>query len=279
MDKKQLISYIGKGDIEHNGYTINVTKKDFDDVLKDFIKIELKPINDYTDGPIHTAFIEYVTDKDLFELERSLRKEFEIMKKQEKLMNEVPLKLKQISNISSNYEASFEDDSKRKYVLMLSNTKGTCELVLFDKEPLYSINKPIEIDGKIIKSKYSFWLESGIYNTKEFEKVLKKEYIEEKQNFEPICNTEHLIKELKKINILEYEELQKIAYRLQMFDENYTHELKEDILDKAEVIKFNNLDKIYNSGDGLKKELIEEIEDIAYNYGIELEDLEESESI
>ena len=56
MTKEQILEYAGKGDVEHNGFIINVIKKDFDNVLKDFIEIELKPINEYTDGPIHTYF-------------------------------------------------------------------------------------------------------------------------------------------------------------------------------------------------------------------------------
>lgn len=277
MDKKQLISYIGKGDIEHNGYIINVTKKDFDDILKDFVEIELKPINDYTDGPIHTAFIEYVTDKDLFELENSLKKEYAIMKKQEELMNKEPLKLKQIANINSNYVATFEDENKHKYVLLPSNIKDTCELVLYDKEPFYSINRPIEIEGIILKSKYSFWLDAGTYKTSDFENVLQKKknknIIESKG---VISTTTELINELKQTNILDFENLRDIAYRLDMLDSNYTFHLKEIILDKIEVIKYNNLNKKYSSDEIIKHELIGEIADIADNYGIIINEEEES---
>lgn len=182
MTKEQILEYAGKGDVEHNGFIINVIKKDFDNVLKDFIEIELKPINEYTDGPIHTAFLGYISDQDLIELENSLKKEFAIMKKQEEIMKKELLKLNQVKNISSNYEATFEDENKQKYVLI-------------------------------------------------------------------------------------YENLQKIAYRLEMLDSNYTFHLRETILDKAEIIKYNN------------NELIEEIEDIAADYGVVLDDSEECESL
>lgn len=279
MNKEQILQYAGKGDIEHNGYIINVTKRDFDNILKDFIKIELKPINDYTDGPVHTAFLGYISDQDLLELENSLKKELVIMKKQEEIMNKEPLKLKQVKNISSNYEATFEDENKQKYVLMLSNTKDTCELVLYDKEPLYSINKPIEIKGTVLKSKYSFWLDSGTYKKSDFENILQKQ--ENKkiiENNEIISTTTELLNELKQTNILEYEKLQEIAYRLEMLDNNYTFHLKETILDKAEIIKYNNLAKTYNSDEIIKNELIEEIEDIAADYGVIINE-EEEESI
>lgn len=110
----------------------------------------------------------------------------------------------------------------------------------------------------------------------EFENEDEKKQIEENS---PICTTNELIEELKKINILEYEKLQKIAYRLEMLDKNYTFHLKENILDKAEVIKFNNLDKTYSSDEVIKNELIEEIEDIAADYGVVLDDSEKCESL
>lgn len=280
MTKEQILEYAGKGDVEHNGFIINVIKKDFDNVLKDFIEIELKPINEYTDGPIHTAFLGYISDQDLIELENSLKKEFAIMKKQEEIMKKEPLKLNQVKNISSNYEATFEDEDKQKYVLMLSNTKDTCQLVLYDKEPLHSINKPIEIDGTVLKSRYSFWLDSGTYKKSDFENILKKQEIKKiNENKEIISTTTELLNELKQTNILEYENLQKIAYRLEMLDSNYTFHLRETILDKAEIIKYNNLDKTYSSDEIIKNELIEEIEDIAADYGVVLDDSEECESL
>lgn len=111
----------------------------------------------------------------------------------------------------------------------------------------------------------------------EFLQQLENKELVEAKN--PICTTSELIKELKETNILEYKSLQKIAYRLEMLDSNYTFHLKEDILDKAEIIKLNNLDKKYNSDEVIKNELIEEIENIAADYGICIDDFEEGESL
>lgn len=83
-----------------------------------------------------------------------------------------------------------------------------------------------------------------------------------------IWNTKMLIENIQKINILDYERLKEIANRIELLDKNYTFELKQIILDKADIIKLNNLHKKCNSDDNIKKELLENIREIAYYYGI-----------
>jgi len=57
--------------------------------------------------------------------------------------------------------------------------KGKSEICTYLKEPEYAIRVPIEIDGNVIKSNYSFWLGMGTYNTEEIEQVLEKDELEE----------------------------------------------------------------------------------------------------
>lgn len=83
-----------------------------------------------------------------------------------------------------------------------------------------------------------------------------------------IQNTKILIENIQKINILDYERLKEIANRIELLDKNYTFELKQIILDKADIIKLNNLHKKCNNDDKIKKELLENIREIAYYYGI-----------
>ena len=83
-----------------------------------------------------------------------------------------------------------------------------------------------------------------------------------------ILNTKILIENIQKINILDYERLKEIANRIELLDKNYTFELKQIILDKADIIKLNNLHKKCNNDDKIKKELLENIREIAYYYVI-----------
>lgn len=82
-----------------------------------------------------------------------------------------------------------------------------------------------------------------------------------------IWNTKELLEEIQRINILNYEDLKKIANRTVMLDKNYTSELKQIIIDKADIIKLNNLKEKYNNDEKIKKELLTEIKEIASYYG------------
>ena len=92
------------------------------------------------------------------------------------------------------------------------------------------------------------------------------------KDVEPITNTKELIKELNANNILDYRNLIRISTRIDMLDLKYTFDLKDVILEKAEIIEANRLDEKYDSDIELKKELIDEIGEIAAEYGINLEE-------
>lgn len=99
------------------------------------------------------------------------------------------------------------------------------------------------------------------------------EQIEEKQTIEiygKITNTENLIDEITAMEYLDTENLRKIAYRLELFDRNYTFEIKNAIIDRVAVIDFNNLGDTYTL-ESIKKEIIEMISDIACDYGVEID--------
>jgi len=85
---------------------------------------------------------------------------------------------------------------------------------------------------------------------------------------ENIWNTKQLIQQIQKTNILNYEDLKVLAYKIEMLDKNYTSELKQIIIDKADIIKLNNLKEKYNNDEKIKKELLVEIKEIASCYGI-----------
>ena len=53
-----------------------------------------------------------------------------------------------------------------------------------------------------------------------------------------------------------------------MLDKNYTSDLKQLIIDKADIIKLNNLKQKFNNDEKIKKELLIETKEIASYYGI-----------
>lgn len=181
MKKETLLSYVGKGIVNHEGYKINVTNDYLERTKLHYLQIELKPINDYTDSAFYNGFLEYMSEKDLQNIEESFKEAYDKMKRQEQLNNIEPLKLIQINNLSNNYIASFRDKNKNEYVLIESVTEGKVELCKFHIEPEYDIKIPIEIQGQVINPKFSFWLDSAIYNKEEFMKVLDWENIEEEE--------------------------------------------------------------------------------------------------
>lgn len=108
----------------------------------------------------------------------------------------------------------------------------------------------------------------------QFNKKLEKEQPNAK--LKTINTTEELIEEINKINLLYCEEVRTLAYRIEMQDKNYGLALKEALFDNATYIEINNLDRVYNTDEQLKRELIDEIRDVAEEYGIDIEEIENS---
>ena len=102
---------------------------------------------------------------------------------------------------------------------------------------------------------------------KELNKEWRKNILSNTNNPIFIRDTRELIEQIQRINILNYEDLKKIANRIEMIDKNYTFELKQIIIDKADIIKLNNLKEKYNNDKKIKKELLAEIKEIASYYG------------
>ena len=103
---------------------------------------------------------------------------------------------------------------------------------------------------------------------KELNKEWRKNSLSNNNEMITIWNTNELLEEIQKINILNFEYLKEIADRIEMLDKNYTSELKQIIIDKADIIKLNNLKEKFNDDEKIKKELLVEIKEIASYYGI-----------
>lgn len=106
---------------------------------------------------------------------------------------------------------------------------------------------------------------------KELNKEWRKNSLSNNNEMITIWNINELIKEMQKINILNYQNLKEIANRINMLDKNYTSELKQIIIDKADIIKLNNLKEKFSDDEKIKKELFSEIKEIASYYGVSSE--------
>lgn len=103
------------------------------------------------------------------------------------------------------------------------------------------------------------------------EQLEQNETIEE---YGEISNTEELISIIKEMQDLDTDKLKKVAYRINFLDNNYTNEIKEAILNRVEVIEFNNFGAVYTF-ESIQNELLEMINDVAADYGIILDGNEE----
>lgn len=108
---------------------------------------------------------------------------------------------------------------------------------------------------------------------KDFIEQLEENKIQEE--CEKITDTQELINEIQSMEFLDTEQLKEIAYRLELFNSEYTFELKEQIIDRVKVLEFNNLGDCYTF-ESIKKEIIEMVTDIAADYGVRLNEIEES---
>lgn len=181
MKKEILLSYVGKGIVNHKGYKIIVNNDYLEKTKYHYLQIELKPINNYTDSAFYTGFLETTDEKSFENIEKSFEEAYEKMRKQEEINNREPRKLIQTDNIYNSAIASFKDENNKEYILRESATKGKVELTKFYIEPEYNIRVPVEINGHVIKPNFSFWLNSGIYDEEEFMKALDLENIEEEE--------------------------------------------------------------------------------------------------
>lgn len=94
------------------------------------------------------------------------------------------------------------------------------------------------------------------------------------EEYEKISSTKQLIEEIQAMEFLDTSKLKQIAYRLDLFDMEYTSEIKQQIIDRVKVIEFNNFGDCYTF-ESIKSELVDMIKDIAFEYDIKLEDSEE----
>lgn len=85
-----------------------------------------------------------------------------------------------------------------------------------------------------------------------------------------------MINELNNLNEYDLDTLEDIAYRIEMSDRYYNSALRNCLLEDVETIKVNHLEKT-SKFNVILDELIQQVENIAQDYGVKLEEKEEIE--
>lgn len=117
-------------------------------------------------------------------------------------------------------------------------------------------------------------IDNFIEQFKDFrDNVKEKEVI---QKYGEITNIQELINELNNLNEYDLDTLEDIAYRIEMSDRYYNSALRNCLLEDVETIKVNHLEKT-SKFNVILDELIQQVENIAQDYGFKLEEKEEIE--
>ena len=117
-------------------------------------------------------------------------------------------------------------------------------------------------------------IDNFIEQFKDFrDNVKEKEVI---QKYGEITNIQELINELNNLNEYDLDTLEDIAYRIEMSDRYYNSDLRNCLLEDVEIIKVNHLEKT-SKFNVILDELIQQVENIAQDYGVKLEEKEEIE--
>ena len=117
-------------------------------------------------------------------------------------------------------------------------------------------------------------IDNFIEQFKDFrDNVKEKEVI---QKYGEITNIQELINELNNLNEYDLDTLEDIAYRIEMSDRYYNSALRNCLLEDVETIKVNHLEKT-SKFNVILDELIQQVENIAQDYGVKPEEKEEIE--
>lgn len=112
-------------------------------------------------------------------------------------------------------------------------------------------------------------IDNFIEQFKDFrDNVKEKEVI---QKYGEITNIQELINELNNLNEYDLDTLEDIAYRIEMSDRYYNSALRNCLLEDVETIKVNHLEKT-SKFNVILDELIQQVENIAQDYGVKLEE-------
>ena len=160
MTKNELIALANKGVVQIGGYNAEVIIRDSAGNNGDWIEIIIEPINEYaTKAILGGKWLEFVTDEECGELEAGVKRIYDKMAAQAEICGREPLVLKYYE---SNTKTLICEKNK---IYIVNQYEDHFEILVLYKgiEPDYAINKVVEINGKVYKPVWSFWLDGGCY--------------------------------------------------------------------------------------------------------------------
>ena len=164
MNKVQLFDLVGKGYIPFEDSCFKVETHDIDDFR--VITVYVNNLNPYTTpASFGGGFADYVTDQDCEDLEEAIRKTLQQMRDIEKRANLEPLRFRRIGerllkNLDNGRMYGYEECKEGHFSIYT--------IAYFDKlaqigEYDCDICRTVDIDGKVYKPVYSYWLSRTVY--------------------------------------------------------------------------------------------------------------------
>ena len=166
MNKEHLLALIGKGYIPVEDSCFKVETAYMEVFEADAITVEVKNLNHYTTPARFGGWlVDYVIDKDCEDLEAAIRKTLQQMRDVEKRANMEPLRFRRVGerllkNIDNGRMYGYEECKEGHFSIYTIDR--------FDKlaqtgEYNCDICRTVDIDGKVYKPVYSFWLSRTVY--------------------------------------------------------------------------------------------------------------------
>lgn len=164
MNKVQLFDLVGKGYIPFEDSCFKVEQHDVDEFS--VLTVHVKNLNPHTTpASFGGGFADYVTDKDVEDLENAIRKTLKEMKDIEKRANLTPLRFRRIGerllkNLDNGRMYGYEECKEGHFSIYTIDR--------FDKlaqtgEYNCDVCRTVDIDGKVYKPVYSYWLSRTVY--------------------------------------------------------------------------------------------------------------------
>lgn len=166
MNKEQLLALAGQGYIPVEGSSFRVDIARMESLEADVITATVKSISPYTtDARFGGGFVDYLIDKDCEDFEAAIRKVLQQMRDIEKRANMEPLRFKRVGarllkNADNGRMYGYEECKEGHFSIY---TLDNFDRIAQTGEYNCDICRTVEIDGKVYKPLYSFWLSRTVF--------------------------------------------------------------------------------------------------------------------
>lgn len=166
MNKEQLLALAGQGyiPVEDSSFRVDIAR--MESLEADVIAVDVKNLSQYTtEARFGGGFVDYLIDKDCEDLEAAIRKVLQQMRDIEKRANMEPLRFKRVGerllkNIDNGRMYGYEECKEGHFSIY---TLDSFDRISQTGEYSCDICRTVDIDGKVYKPVYSFWLSRTVY--------------------------------------------------------------------------------------------------------------------